>query len=142
MYTSVDRRSPRVAEQSPRRPWPVQLTPAVGQGCSSDSGLLSGHQELGCLGAGLQGVGGDHHPCKVQARKQRSELGDLLGGAADLALRQHRAGGVIHAGQQMHRAAVTVRRVGAEQSPAVDGYRSPIGCWSRTVPIPVVVPVG
>jgi hypothetical protein len=71
-------------------------------------GLLSGDQELGGVGVGVEGVGGDDHAGEVEAGQQRGEGGDLLGCAADLALGQHRAAGVVHTGQQVHRAAVTV----------------------------------
>jgi hypothetical protein len=87
--------------------------------------LLAGDQELGGLGVGVQRVGGDDHPSKVQGCKQRGEGGDLLGRAADLALGQHLAGGVVHRRQQVHRAAVTVGWVGAAQGLAVDGDRPP-----------------
>jgi hypothetical protein len=96
-------------------------------------------RKLGGRGVGLQPVGGDHHPCKVQARKQRGERGHLLRGAADLALGQHRAALVVHRRQQVHRAAVTVRRMGAAQRLAVHGHRPPASCGSATVPIPVAV---
>jgi hypothetical protein len=57
-------------------------------------GLLAGDQELGGVGVGLERVGGDHHVGEVEPVQQRLERGDLLGGAADLALGQHRAAGV------------------------------------------------
>jgi hypothetical protein len=87
--------------------------------------LLDADQELGGLGVGLQRVGGDDHPSKVQGRKQRGEGGYLLGRSTDLALGQHLAGGVVHRRQQVHRAAVTVGWVGAAQRLAVDGHRPP-----------------
>jgi hypothetical protein len=104
--------------------------------------LLPGDQELGGLGVGLQRVGGDHHPGKVQGRQQRGEGGHLLGCAADLALGQHRAALVVHRRQQVHRAATCACWMGAAQRLAVDGDRPPASCGSATVPIQVAVPVG
>jgi hypothetical protein len=49
-------------------------------------GPLDGHQELGGLGVGLEGVGGDHRAGEVEPVQQRGEGGDLLGRAADLPL--------------------------------------------------------
>jgi hypothetical protein len=48
---------------------------------------------------------------------------DLFGRAADLALGQHRAAGMLHRREQMHRAAVTVGWVGAAQRLAIDRHR-------------------
>ena len=87
--------------------------------------LLAGDQELGGLGVGLEGVGGDHDAGEVQWGQQRGEGGDLLGRAADLVLGQHRAAGVVHRRQQVHRAAVAVWWVGAAQRLAVDRHRPP-----------------
>jgi hypothetical protein len=61
-------------------------------------GVLVTDQELGGLGVGLQRVGRDHGPGQVEVGQQWGEGGDLFGGAADLALGQHRAGDVVHAG--------------------------------------------
>jgi hypothetical protein len=94
-------------------------------------GLLVGDQELGSLRVGLQRVGGDHRPGQVEWGQQWLEGGDVLGRAADLALGQHRAAGVVHRRQQVHRAAVAARRLGAgaTQGLAVDGDRPPAaGC--------------
>ncbi len=69
-------------------------------------GLLCGHHELGRVGVGVQRVGGDHRAGQLQAGQQRGEPGDLAGGAVDLALGEHRAGGVVHrgeVGEQMRR---------------------------------------
>jgi hypothetical protein len=63
--------------------------------------LLDGDQEVCSLGVGLERVGGDHRAGQVQALKQRLEAGHLAGGAVDLALGQHPAGGVLHGGQQV-----------------------------------------
>jgi hypothetical protein len=76
-------------------------------------GVLVTDQELGGLRVGLQRVGGDHGPGEVKVGQQWGEGGDLLMGAADLTLGQHRAGGMLHRHQQVHRAAVTVGWVGA-----------------------------
>jgi hypothetical protein len=86
-------------------------------------GLLAGDQELGSVSMGVQCVRRDHHAGQVQAGQQRPHAGDLLRCAADLLLGQHRAGGVVHAGQQVHRAAVTIGWVGAAQRLAVDRHR-------------------
>src|SRR4029453_14536442 len=76
------------------------------------------------------------------ARSRRASSGANAGtssGRADLALGQHRAALVVHRRQQVHRAAVTVRRVGAAQRLAVDGHRPPANCGSATVAIQVAV---
>jgi hypothetical protein len=49
--------------------------------------------------------------------------GDLLGRAADLALGQHRAAGVVHRRQQVHRAPDAGGGAGATQGLAVDRHR-------------------
>jgi hypothetical protein len=103
--------------------------------------VLVGHQELGGLRVGLERIGGDHDLGKVERGQQRGEGGDLLGGAADLTLGQHRAGGMLHRRQQMHRAAVTVGWVGAAQRLAVDGHRPPpAGPGRHGRPVPVGQP--
>ena len=73
----------------------------------------------------LDGVGGDHDVGEVQWGQQRGESGHLLGRAADLVLGQHRAAGVVHRRQQVHRAAVALGWVGATQRLAVDRHRPP-----------------
>jgi hypothetical protein len=78
------------------------------------------------------GVGGDHHASEVEAGQQRPQAGDLLGGAADLVLGQHRAAGVVHRRQQVHRAAVAGGGAGATQGLAVDRHR----------PLPWPLPLG
>ena len=104
-------------------------------------GPFLAHQELGGVGVGLQRVGRDHHPGEVQWGQQRSEGRHLLGRAADLAVGQHRAGGVVHAGQLVRRAAVGVRRPSAAHSLAVDGDRPPpAACGPGTVPVPLGQP--
>jgi hypothetical protein len=56
-------------------------------------------------------------------------------------LGQHRAGGVVQAGQQVRRAAVGACPAGAAQGLAVDGDRPlPAGCGSGTVPVSVGQP--
>jgi hypothetical protein len=93
---------------------------------------------------GLQRVGGDHGPGEVEIGQQRDEGGDFFGRAADLALGQHRASGVVHAGQQVHRAVVSVTawrgRAGAAQGLAVDGDGPP-PVWGLAR-VPVRVPAG
>jgi hypothetical protein len=90
---------------------------------------------------GLEGVGGDHDVGEVQWGQQRGEGGHLLGRAADLVLGQHRAAGVVHRRQQVHRAAVAVGWVGAAQRLAVDRHRPPPAGSGRTgAPVPVGQP--
>jgi hypothetical protein len=79
--------------------------------------LLAGHQELGRGGVGMQRVGGHDHACKVQPVQQGLEGGHLTWGAVDLALGEHRAGGVLHRSEQVGWAAVAA---GAAQRLAVD----------------------
>jgi hypothetical protein len=88
---------------------------------------------------GLQRVGGDHDLGKVERGQQRLERGHLLRRATDLVLGQHRAAGVVHRRQQVHRAAVTVGWVGAAQRFVVDGHRPPPAGSGRTG---ALVPVG
>jgi hypothetical protein len=66
---------------------------------------------------GVQRVGGDHHADKLQPDQQRLEGGDLTGGAVELALGEHRAGGVVHRSEQVDLPAVAA---GAAQRLAVD----------------------
>jgi hypothetical protein len=80
-------------------------------------GLRAGDQKLGSVGVGVERVGGDDCPGQVQPVQQGLEGGDLAGGAADLALGQHCAGGVVHRGQQVDLPAVAF---GAAQRLAVD----------------------
>jgi hypothetical protein len=75
--------------------------------------VLVGDQVLGGLGMGLQRIRGDHHPVKVESVQQWLEGGDLVGRAGDLTLGQHRAGGVVHRCQQVHRAAIGAGPTGA-----------------------------
>jgi hypothetical protein len=90
---------------------------------------------------GLERIGGDHDLGKVERGQQRGEGGDLLGGAADLTLGQHRAGGMLHRRQQVHRAAVTVGWVGAAQRFAVDGHGPPHASpGNNGSPVPVGQP--
>jgi hypothetical protein len=63
---------------------------------TTGSALACWPQELGGLGVGLERIGGDHYLGKVEPVQERGEGGDLLGGAADLTLGQHRAGGMLH----------------------------------------------
>jgi len=91
----------------------VQQGGLVGLDDKQVVGLLCGHQELGGGGVGLERVGGDHHAGQLQAFQQRGEGGDLLGRAADLLLGQHRAGGVVHRGEQVHRPAIAIGCCGA-----------------------------
>jgi hypothetical protein len=81
--------------------------------------LFAGHEELGGVGVGVQRVGGHDHAGKVQVGQQGLEGGHLTGGAVDLALGEHRAGGVVHRGEQVDAAAVGCAS-GATQRLAVD----------------------
>jgi hypothetical protein len=99
-------------------------------------GLLVGDQELGGLRVGLECVGGDHHIGQVEVGQQWLQAGDLAGGAADLALGQHRAAGVVHTGQQVDLVAVVA---GAAQRLAVHGHRPRPPRWLRSA---VAVAVG
>jgi hypothetical protein len=67
---------------------------------------LDGDQELGGVGVGLQRVGGHDHAGKVQVGQQGLEGGHLTRRAVDLALGEHRAGGVVHRGEQVDLPAV------------------------------------
>jgi hypothetical protein len=103
--------------------------------------VLVGHQELGGLRVGLERIGGDHDLGKVEPVQQWGEGGDLLGGAADLTLCQHRAAGMLHRRQQVQRAAVTLGWVGAAQRFAVDGHGPPpAGPGNNGRPVPVGQP--
>jgi hypothetical protein len=84
------------------------------------TGLLCGHHELGRVGVGVQRVGGDHRAGQLQAGQQWGERGNLAGGAVDLALGEHRAGGMVHRGEQVDLPAVWS---GAPQRLAVDRDR-------------------
>jgi len=86
-------------------------------------GLLAGHQELGGVSVGVEGVRRDDHGGEVEPVQQRPKARDLLGCATDLLLGQHRAGGVVHRRQQVHWAAVTVGWIGAAQRLAIDRHR-------------------
>jgi hypothetical protein len=101
-------------------------------------GLLVAHQELGGLGVCVQRISGHHHTGQVQVGQQLGEGGDFLGGATDLALGQHRAAGMLHRRQQVHRTAVISRHLGAgaAQALAVDGNRPPpAGRPTGTLPV-------
>jgi hypothetical protein len=87
--------------------------------------MLLGHQELGCPGVGVEGVGGHDHAGQVERVQQRGEPRDFAGGAVGGALGQYRAGGVVHRGEQVELAAVG-RLFGAAQGLAVDGDRPPV----------------
>jgi hypothetical protein len=84
----------------------VQQGGLVGLDDEQVVGLLAGDQELGGVGVGLECIGGDDHAGKVQPVQQGLEGGDLAGGAVDLALGEHGAGGVVHRGEQVDLAAV------------------------------------
>jgi hypothetical protein len=74
-------------------------------------GRLVGHddQEAGVVALGVQRVGGDDRTGKVQAVKQRLELGDLVGGGGHLALGEHGAVVVVQRCQQVHLVALAGR---------------------------------
>jgi hypothetical protein len=75
--------------------------------------LLAGDQELGRVGVGVQRVGGHDHAGKVQVGQQGLEGGHLTWGAVDLALGEHRAGGVVHRGEQVDLPALGAAGAGA-----------------------------
>jgi hypothetical protein len=85
-------------------------------------GLLAGDQELGGARVRVECVGGDDRAGQVQAGQQRDQARDLAWGAVDRALGQHRAGGMLHRGQQMDLPAVIA--LGAPQRLAVDRNRA------------------
>ena len=101
----------------------VQERGLVGLDDKQVVGLLAGDQELGGVGVGVQRVGGDHGAGQVQVGQQRLESGHLAWRAVDLALGQHRTGGVVHRGQQVDLPAVAA--FGAPQRLAVDRDRPP-----------------
>jgi hypothetical protein len=88
-------------------------------------GLLAGNQELGGVSVGVERVGGDHRAGEVEPVQQWLERGDLFGRAADQALGEHRAAGMLPSPEQVHRAAVAIRHwgVGAAQRLAIDRHR-------------------
>jgi hypothetical protein len=75
------------------------------------------------LTLGVERVGGDHPPGKVQPVQQGPEPGDLVGGVVDVGLAQDRAGGVVHRRQQVHLPVAVV--AAAAQGLAVDCDCSP-----------------
>jgi hypothetical protein len=99
---------------------------SLGLGDEQVVGLLAGDQELGGVGVGLECIGGDDHAGKVQPVQQWLEGGDLGGGAVDLPLGQHGAGGVVHRGEQVDLAAVwcagTAERLAVDR----DGPAAPL----------------
>src|SRR4029453_12935819 len=84
----------------------VQERGLVGLNDQQVVGLLSGDQEGGGVGVGVQRVGGDHGAGQLQVGQQRLEAGDLTRGAVDVALGEDGAGGVVHRGEQVDLAAV------------------------------------
>jgi hypothetical protein len=70
---------------------------------------------------GGQRVRGHDRATQVQVVQQRAELGDLVGGVVDFALREDRALTVEHRGEQLHLSAVGAS--GAAQRLAVDRDR-------------------
>jgi hypothetical protein len=79
---------------------------------------------------GVEGVGADHGAGQVHVGQQRGEAGHLATGAIDLALGQHRPGGVLHRRQQVDLPAVPL---GAPQRLAVHRDRpSPLVGTSRS----------
>jgi hypothetical protein len=91
--------------------------------------LLAGDEELGGACVGVQRIGGDHGAGQVKVAQQRLELGDLTGGALDVALGEDRAGGVVHRGQQGDLPAVAA---GAAQRLAVDRDTAYLGVQELT----------
>ena len=75
------------------------------------------------------------------AASSGAKAGTSSGAPPTCALGQHRAAGVVHRGQQVHRAAVGACPAGAAQRLAVDRDRPPpAGCGSGTVPVSVGQP--
>jgi hypothetical protein len=87
---------------------------------------LGDHEELGGVAVGLQRIGRDHRIGQVQVGQQWLEAGDLARCAVDLALGNHRTGGVVHRGEQVDLPAVAA---GAAQGLAVhrDRTSTPVG---------------
>ena len=72
---------------------------------------------------GVQRVGGHDHAGKVQPVQQGLEGGHLTRRAVGLALGEHRAGGVVHGGEQVDLPALGAAGAGAAQRLAVDRHR-------------------
>jgi hypothetical protein len=111
----------------------VQQGGLVGLDGEQVVGLLGGHQELGGLAVGLERVGGDHHAGQLQVGQQRLEPGNLARCAVDLALGEHRTGGVVHRGEQVDWPALGA--CGAAERLAVDRDRPPSMPLSGTVTV-------
>jgi hypothetical protein len=65
-------------------------------------GLLDGDQPVGVGVLGVQRIGGDDPPGKIQPVQQRPELSDLVGRGVHLGLGQDCRAGVVHHRQQLH----------------------------------------
>jgi hypothetical protein len=73
-------------------------------------------------------------PVRSSGASSGWNAGASSGGAADLALGQHRAAGVVHRREQVRRAAVGAYPVGAAQGLAIDGDGPPpAGCGCGTL---------
>jgi len=72
---------------------------------------------------GVQRVGGHDHAGKVQLGQQGLEGGHLARRAVDLALGEHRAGGVVHRAEQVDLPALGAAGAGAAERLAVDRDR-------------------
>jgi hypothetical protein len=99
-------------------------------------GVLDAHQPVGMLTLGMEGVGGDHPPGKVQPVQQRPESGDLVGLAANVGLAQNPAGGCWSASHRPSAASTasasirartrrTVASSGGRQTPLHGSRRTP-----------------
>jgi len=77
----------------------------------------------GGVGVGVQRVGGHDHAGKVQLGQQGLEGGHLARCAVDLALGEHRAGGVVHRAEQVDLPALGAAGAGAAERLAVDRDR-------------------
>jgi hypothetical protein len=62
-------------------------------------GVLVLDQVAGMVSLGVQRIRGHDHPAQVEVVQQRAELGDLVGGVVDFALRDDGALTVEHRGQ-------------------------------------------
>ena len=79
-------------------------------------------QELGDVGVGVQRVGGDDRPGKVQPVQQGLEGGTSPGAPSTWRWGEHGAGGMVHRGEQVHLAVVGCA-AGAAEGLAVDRDR-------------------
>ena len=83
----------------------------------------AGDQVPGVFALGMQRVRGDHAACQVQ-RRQRRELGNLIGLAVHGRLRENRSGLLIEGSQQMRGLAIADGMPGAAQGLAIHRHRA------------------